>query len=177
MLLLQMLSFAGGPTSKTSNSEQIVKKVDFAYLKDDKDNIYQKFGATKTPHVFILDNEMVVRYIGAIDDNVHEPEEVEVSYVTQAIAALEMGKSPDPATTKAVGCPIKSTGGKGKRGPGRKGPPSPDKILEMMVKNNDQKVSKEEVHGPLGRDFDRLDMDKDGMLTKAELENIKKRKK
>ena len=96
MLLLQMLSCAGGPTSKTSNSEQIVKKVDFAYLKDDKDNIYQKFGATKTPHVFILDNEMVVRYIGAIDDNAHEPEEVEVSYVTQAIAALEMGKSPYP---------------------------------------------------------------------------------
>ena len=43
-----------------------------------------------------------------------------------------------------------------------------------MDKNNGQKVSKEEVHGPLGRDFDRLDMDKDGMLTKAELENIKK---
>lgn len=150
------------------------KSFPFVYLKDKQQDVYPKYGATKTPHVFLLDQEMIVRYIGAIDDNSNAPEDVEERYVANAIAALEAGQSPDPATTKAIGCPISSKAGGGPPRGGRRGPPSADKILAMMDKNNDQKVSKSEVHGPLSRDFDRLDADKDGMLTKAELAKLHK---
>ena len=163
----------GGNTEQDMINRHKEKGFPFVYLKDANQEVYPKFGATKTPHVFILDKEMTVQYIGAIDDNSREPEKVDEKYVAQAIAALEMGKSPNPATTKAIGCPISSKGGgKGKRGHGRKGPPSPDKILEMMDANKDQQISREEVRGPLGRDFDRIDANNDGFLNKEELSKI-----
>lgn len=167
----------GGNSFEDMKKRAKEKQFPFVYLKDAKQNIFPKFGATKTPHVFLLDKEMTVRYIGAIDDNSRAPEEVKERYVMNAIAALENGQSPNPEFTKAIGCPISSKGAKaGVSGPrGHRGPPSPDKILEMMDKNNDQKVSKDEVHGPLGRDFDRLDTNKDGLLTKEELAKLKKR--
>jgi len=43
------------------------KAFPFAYLFDDGQKIYPQYGATKTPHVFLLDKAMKVRYIGAID--------------------------------------------------------------------------------------------------------------
>lgn len=80
----------------------------FDYLFDDGQKIYPQYGATKTPHVFLLDKNRVVKYIGAIDDNARDASSVTVRYVEDAIASLEKGMDPDPATTKAIGCSIKS---------------------------------------------------------------------
>jgi len=80
----------------------------FAYLFDDGQKIYPKYGATKTPHVFLLDSNRKVKYIGAIDDSPRDADAVEVKYLEDAITALENGKNPDPATTKAIGCSIKT---------------------------------------------------------------------
>ena len=44
----------------------------FPYLMDEGQKIYPQYGATKTPHVYLLERTKkgnVVRYIGAIDDN------------------------------------------------------------------------------------------------------------
>lgn len=169
----------GGNTYQDMVTRHEEKGFPFVYLKDDKQDVYPRFGATKTPHVFLLDDEMIVQYIGSIDDNAHAAEDVEERFVANAITALEAGETPDPATTKAIGCPIKSKrgeGGKGKQRPGDgQGPPSADKILERMDTNNDQQLSKEEVQGPLARDFDRLDVNNDGQLTKEELANIRRK--
>lgn len=80
----------------------------FPYLLDEGQKIYPQYGATKTPHVFLLDKNRVVKYIGAIDDNVDSATEVKVKYLENAIAALENGKNPSPEMTKAIGCSIKS---------------------------------------------------------------------
>lgn len=80
----------------------------FKYLFDEGQKVYPKFGATRTPHVFLLDDEMVVRYIGAIDDNYKSAAEVEKAYLKDAIEALKKGNDPQPATTKAIGCTIKT---------------------------------------------------------------------
>lgn len=79
----------------------------FPYLFDEGQKIYPQYGATKTPHVFLLDKNHVVKYIGAIDDNVDSASEVKEKYLENAIAALESGKAPSPETTKAIGCSIK----------------------------------------------------------------------
>jgi peroxiredoxin len=79
----------------------------FPYLFDDGQKIYPQYGATKTPHVFLLDKNRVVKYIGAIDDNVDSAADVKEKYLENAIAALESGKTPSPETTKAIGCSIK----------------------------------------------------------------------
>jgi peroxiredoxin len=81
----------------------------FPYLVDEGQKVYPKFGAVRTPHVFLLDKELKVQYIGAIDDSAKSPEGVSVKYVENAIEALENGKKPNPNLTKAIGCPIKAS--------------------------------------------------------------------
>jgi len=83
------------------------KKFPFKYLFDDGQKVYPTFGATRTPHIYLLDANRYVRYIGAIDDNAQSPELVTVKYLENAIAALKSGNNPDPAETKAIGCTIK----------------------------------------------------------------------
>lgn len=78
----------------------------FQYLFDEGQKIYPQYGATKTPHIFLLDNSRKVRYIGAIDNSV-DADSVTKRYLEDAIAALEAGNEPDPDYTKAVGCSIK----------------------------------------------------------------------
>ncbi len=83
------------------------KGFDFPYVYDEKQEIFPVYGATKTPHVFLLNNNKVVEYIGAIDDNAQDASSVSQKYVEDAIAALEKGEKPDPSSTRAIGCSIK----------------------------------------------------------------------
>lgn len=82
------------------------KEFNFLYLFDDGQKIYPQYGATKTPHAFLLDAERTVKYIGAIDNSTKE-EGVTKTYLEDAIEALKKGENPSPATTKAIGCGIK----------------------------------------------------------------------
>ena len=87
------------------------KGFNFPYLFDDGQKIYPKYGATKTPHTFILNKEKgknIVRYIGAIDDNYADENDVSKSYVKDAINALLNGEKVSPELTKAIGCSVKS---------------------------------------------------------------------
>ncbi|WP_298392573.1 thioredoxin family protein [Flavobacterium sp.] len=79
----------------------------FPYLFDEGQKVYPQYGATKTPHVFLLDKNLTVKYIGAIDDNVDDATAVKEHYLENAITALDKGQEPSPATTKAIGCSIK----------------------------------------------------------------------
>jgi peroxiredoxin len=82
----------------------------FPYLMDNGQNIYPKYGATKTPHVFILQKTSkgnVVKYIGAIDDNYQDASAVKTKYVENAVDALLKGKEVPQQETKAIGCSIK----------------------------------------------------------------------
>ena len=80
----------------------------FAYLFDEGQKVYPKFGASRTPHVFLLDQNLVVKYIGAIDDSPKNADNVEKQYVRDAIMALQNGEDPNPSFTKAIGCSIKT---------------------------------------------------------------------
>ncbi|MEP6513084.1 MAG: thioredoxin family protein [Parafilimonas sp.] len=83
------------------------KNYPFVYLFDEGQLVYPKFGATRTPHVFLLSNDLEVMYIGAIDDNSQNASAVKNKYVENAISALMKGEKPNPAETKAIGCGIK----------------------------------------------------------------------
>lgn len=83
------------------------KKFPFAYLYDETQEIAKAYGATRTPHIYLLDKNRVVKYIGAIDDNSEEPEKVKEKYLENAIDALREGKEISVKETKAVGCGIK----------------------------------------------------------------------
>jgi peroxiredoxin len=87
------------------------KNYTFPYLVDETQDVYKKYGATRTPHVFILKragDDLVVSYIGTIDDNYQDATKVQKHYLADALEALLEGKTPDPAVTKAIGCTIKT---------------------------------------------------------------------
>ncbi len=82
----------------------------FPYLVDETQQVAKAFGATKTPHVYLLqknNNKLVVKYIGTIDDNYQDANEVKEPYLANALEALLSGKTIEPTETKAVGCSIK----------------------------------------------------------------------
>lgn len=86
------------------------KTFPFVYLFDEGQKVYPIFGATKTPHVFLLNkkgNDMVVEYIGTIDDNYKDASQVKDRFLENAIDALLAGKEIAMKETKAVGCGIK----------------------------------------------------------------------
>ena len=86
------------------------KNYPFPYLLDETQEVYRTYGATKTPHAFVLENQagnFVVRYIGTIDDNYKNPQAVEKKYLASALNSLLNGSEPNPAKTKAIGCSIK----------------------------------------------------------------------
>ncbi len=84
------------------------KNFPFVYLADENHDVFPKYGAVRTPHVFLLDAERKVQYIGTIDDNAKSSEDVKVNYLEDAINALQNGKKPEPNFTKAIGCPVKA---------------------------------------------------------------------
>ena len=86
------------------------KNFTFPYLYDESQEIAAAYGATRTPHVFVLQKTAkgnIVKYIGAIDDNTDEPGAVTKRYVEDAVNELLNGKEVTVASTKALGCSIK----------------------------------------------------------------------
>lgn len=82
----------------------------FPYLIDEGQKIYPQYGATKTPHVYVLqktDGGNVVKYIGAIDDNYQDASAVQTKYVENAVDALLSGNEVKEKKTRAIGCSIK----------------------------------------------------------------------
>ena len=81
----------------------------FPYLMDEGQKVYPKYGATKTPHVYVVhktEGGNKVAYIGAIDDS-KDADSVTEHYLTNALDALIKGEAPNPSFTKAFGCSVK----------------------------------------------------------------------
>lgn len=83
---------------------------DFPYLIDQTQEVAKAFGATNTPHVFVLTHvgaEFKVVYTGAIDNNARNASDANKKYVEEVIDALLAGKEVPYSKTKAIGCTIK----------------------------------------------------------------------
>lgn len=86
------------------------KSYDFPYLDDDTQQVAKTFGATNTPHVFVLQrngSDFRVAYIGAIDNNSRDAAKADKKYVEEAVSALLAGEPVKTEKTKAIGCGIR----------------------------------------------------------------------
>jgi peroxiredoxin len=82
----------------------------FPYLVDESQDVARAFGATNTPHVFIVQrimSEFKLVYIGAIDDSAKDESAASRKYVEEAVDGLLQGKPVTSTRTKAIGCTIK----------------------------------------------------------------------
>ena len=79
----------------------------FPYAQDPRSQLASKFGATKTPHIYLFDNNDVLVYRGAIDDNARDARSVDEPYLANAIDQLIAGNPIEKPISKAIGCGIK----------------------------------------------------------------------
>ena len=107
----QGVQFIGINSNKNESVEEMaehnkVNKFDFLVLKDLRNEIADKFRARRTPEVYLLDEERILRYRGAIDNSHQNPE---THYLRQVLDLVVDGKEipKDLKTTKAFGCTIK----------------------------------------------------------------------
>jgi peroxiredoxin len=86
------------------------KAFPFAYVYDETQEVVKKYGATNTPHVYLLEkegNEYIVKYVGAIDNNYQDASAVTKKYVEEAMEEVMKGQPVSENRTKAIGCTIK----------------------------------------------------------------------
>jgi len=101
---------SAGDSFEKMISDSKRKGYDFPYLVDETQEVARSYGATNTPHVFVLSrtgDELKVAYIGGIDDNARNPSAVSKKYVEAAVDALLDGKPVQTTRTRALGCTIK----------------------------------------------------------------------
>ncbi len=102
----------GEPQDSYANMQKRAseKGYTFPYLIDESQDITRAYGATATPHVYVLQKTPsgnVVQYIGAIDDDTEGTNVNRNNYVQNAVNALLSGAKPEITSTKAIGCSIK----------------------------------------------------------------------
>ena len=79
------------------------KGFNFPYTFDSSGKLATEYGARVTPHIFVLDNNRNVAYVGSFDDKQTDPSK---KYVEDAVNALLAGKKVEFTNSKAFGCGI-----------------------------------------------------------------------
>lgn len=82
----------------------------FEYLFEETQEVARKYGATNTPHIYILswrDGKLVVDYVGAIDNNADDASAADKKYAEDALNSILKGQPVAVSGTRAVGCTIK----------------------------------------------------------------------
>ncbi|AYA35998.1 thioredoxin family protein [Hymenobacter oligotrophus] len=101
---------APGDSFEKMQERATEKKYAFPYLFDETQSVARTFGATRTPHVYVLQRsgqDFKVAYIGAIDNNTEDGTAATERYVESAMTQLMAGKPVQTTSTKAIGCTIK----------------------------------------------------------------------
>lgn len=83
------------------------KSYTFPYVVDENHVLADEYGATKTPHIYLIDRNNILVYRGAIDDSARDLTKIENHYLADAITALVAGQKIKTTTSKALGCTIK----------------------------------------------------------------------
>ena len=100
------------PNDSYETMQRIAKEkgYSFQYLRDENQEVARRYGATNTPHAFVLSKKnggLKVEYVGAIDNNVDDPSHADKRYVADAVNGLLKGEPVRVTETRAIGCSIK----------------------------------------------------------------------
>ncbi len=81
----------------------------FPYLQDNLQTVAKDFNADHTPHAFVIwkeNNQWIIKYTGAIDDNGAESDKVKNPYVANAVDELLAGNKVKEPETRSIGCAV-----------------------------------------------------------------------
>ena len=97
-----------GNTPEKSAAWKKEKGFTYPVLQDASGTVGKAYGAKTTPHMYVIDEQGVVRYVGAIDDDPRgNKKEGVTNHVKTAVDALLSGKPVPAATTEPYGCSVK----------------------------------------------------------------------
>ena len=99
----------------TDSFEQMVerarqKSFQFPYVRDDTQEVAKAYGALRTPHYFVFDEDRRLRYTGRMDDNPRDEEEATTRELRDAVDALLECRVPPVEVTNPIGCNVKWAG-------------------------------------------------------------------
>lgn len=87
------------------------KKITYPMLLDADGKVGKAYGATNTPHMFVIDQKGNLAYAGAIDNEPTTEDKAQVrNYVGEAVTSLLAGSTVATPETKAYGCTVKYKG-------------------------------------------------------------------
>ena len=86
------------------------KKFPFPYLRDLSQDVAKAYGAIKTPHFFLFDENRILQYNGRMDDSPMDPARVKTHELGDAVEALLFGNVAPVPVTESVGCTVKWIG-------------------------------------------------------------------
>ena len=79
-------------------------------LLDEEGKVGKMYGARRTPEMYVIDSEGVLRYWGAIDDDSGFRTIGKTNFVEQAVKSVMAGETVRVQKTKAYGCSVKYKG-------------------------------------------------------------------
>jgi len=99
----------GHPTDSLDHMKARAKEKGFrfAYLRDDSQDVALAYGALRTPHYYVFDQDRNLRYTGRMDDNPRNPGQEKTHELRDAVDALLAGRKPPVELTNPIGCNVK----------------------------------------------------------------------
>lgn len=99
----------------TDDFEHMIERADrkgfpFAYVRDESQEVAKEYGALRTPHFYVFDEDRKLRYTGRMDDNPREPGLESTHELRDALNALVKGEDPPTEMTNPIGCNVKWKG-------------------------------------------------------------------
>jgi peroxiredoxin len=82
------------------------KGYNYIYGYDESQKMGRAYGASVTPQFFVLDKDRVIRYTGAMDDNMNDSK-VTKHYLKDAVDAVLNGETVEVTETQHKGCGVK----------------------------------------------------------------------
>jgi thiol-disulfide isomerase/thioredoxin len=79
----------------------------YPYLHDEFQAVAKLFDAACTPEFYLFDADQTLVYHGTINDSPRDPSKVTKDHLSQAVAAVLEGKTPEPQFVHPLGCSIK----------------------------------------------------------------------
>ncbi len=86
------------------------KGFEFAYVRDESQEVAEAYGALRTPHFYVFDADRKLRYTGRMDDNPRSPGAETTRELRDALDALLAGNTPPVEVTNPIGCNVKWQG-------------------------------------------------------------------
>lgn len=105
------LGLEEGENVEAAKARANEKKFIFPILDDKSQVVTRQFGITKLPEVVVITPSptgWAVAYRGAIDNNPQVAANANMKYLENALAAIQNRRNPSPASTRPVGCNVKS---------------------------------------------------------------------